>query len=421
MNRNTPEDLVNELLSSNRSIAQDTMEDGFTTLHTKEGVPYIANLDPEEKARYSETKIPLSKIKKDGKGEKELTTGKKDKKADTDSNLTDLQKKIKALTEGKEYTEEVANKVGDVMRQELEKNKEFTDFMDKLDLKDKLNEEIKSLNLIDIYQPLKEAQNKIREYMNGVHERLWTYGGSWDSKKDPEYQKLSENYDKAYIEAQEERYQRLSEKMGLKVEDVKQSFVKSNDIAEKMIGIFKNQFKDVIDFNQNEKIKCPKNLTENIDKGLALYSKDFVKTMKDNGVECVKFNGRRAYYRNFDKTVHVDKRDSLGTVAHEFAHALEHNEPVILKIEEEFYNRRTKGEKNVSLSRVTNAPYGRSEVTKLDKFIDPYMGKYYKSGDAYELLSMGMTEIYENPNRLLKDKDYTNFVLGCLAYKKGNR
>ena len=74
-----------------------------------------------EKARYSETKIPLSKIKKDGKGEKELTTGKKDKKADTDSNLTDLQKKIKALTEGKEYTEEVANKVGDVMRQELEK------------------------------------------------------------------------------------------------------------------------------------------------------------------------------------------------------------------------------------------------------------------------------------------------------------
>ena len=218
MNRNTPEDLVNELLSYNRSIAQDTMEDGFTTLHTKEGVPYIANLDPEEKARYSETKIPLSKIKKDGKGGKELTTGKKDKKADTDSNLTDLQKKIKALTEGKEYTEEVANQVGDLMRQELEKNKEFMNFMEKLDLKDKLNEEIKSLNLIDIYQPLKEAQNKIREYMNGVHERLWTYGGSWDSKKDPEYQKLSENYDKAYIEAQEERYQRLSEKMGLKVE-----------------------------------------------------------------------------------------------------------------------------------------------------------------------------------------------------------
>jgi len=107
MNRNTPEDLVNELLSSNRSIAQDTMEDGFTTLHTKEGVPYIANLDPEEKARYSETKIPLSKIKKDGKGGKELTTGKKDKKADIDSNLTDLQKKIKARAEGEKAPEPV--------------------------------------------------------------------------------------------------------------------------------------------------------------------------------------------------------------------------------------------------------------------------------------------------------------------------
>ena len=162
--KNSPEELVRELLSSNRGIAQDTMEDGFTTLHTKEGVPYIANLDPEEKARYSETKIPLSKIKKDGKGGKELTTGKKDKKADTDSNLTDLQKKIKALTEGKEYTEEVANKVGDVMRQELEKNQKFADLVRRLDLSKKYSEINKQSNSVNENKKYRDARNALEDY-----------------------------------------------------------------------------------------------------------------------------------------------------------------------------------------------------------------------------------------------------------------
>ena len=148
----------------------------------------------------------LSKTLKAKKnGEESEKTSKTD-----NSNLSDLAKKIKALTDGKEYTEEVANKVGDLMRQELEKNKDYSDLVDKLDLMDKLNKELESFNLVDIYQPLKDAQNKLREYVDGVHDRLWTHGGSWDSKKDPEYQKLSEDYDKAYMGAYEERYRRLS-------------------------------------------------------------------------------------------------------------------------------------------------------------------------------------------------------------------
>ena len=48
------------------------------------------------------------------------------------------------------------------------------------------------------------------------------------------------------------------------------------------------------------------------------------------------------------------------------------------------------------------------------------MGKDYSNRSKnpnYELLSMGMTYLYNKPDDLVKDKDYMNFVLGCLAYR----
>ena len=418
MNRNTPEDLVNELLSSNRSIAQDTMEDGFTTLHTKEGVPYIANLDPEEKARYSETKIPLSKIKKDGKGEKELTTGKKDKKADTDSNLTDLQKKIKALTEGKEYTEEVANKVGDVMRQELLKNKKFTDLIRKLDLKQEYNKEWSKITSDDIskHYIYTEAQQKLINYTLEMGDKL-------DLTSDDTYLELFEKMDKSWYDAKEAIKDEILKKIGAEKD---KDFILNTPLKntnEQMIGIFREQFKDVIDFNNSNNIKCSKAQKSNVENGLAMYSKEFVNTLEYRGVEVNTIRkGSRAFYSISYGEVNVTLQDSYGTVAHEFAHALESYVPKIKNIEKEFYERRTGNESSVSLRDVTgNLNYRSNEITKLDKFLNPYMGKDYSRRDGddhnYELLSMGMTYLYNKPNELTKDKDYMNFVLGCLAYK----
>ena len=59
-------DIIEEFLAE--FLAQDTKEDGFATLVDSEGHPYVANLNPKEKERYSETKKPLSKVKKE-KGE----------------------------------------------------------------------------------------------------------------------------------------------------------------------------------------------------------------------------------------------------------------------------------------------------------------------------------------------------------------
>ena len=428
MNRNTPEDLVNELLSSNRGIAQDTMEDGFTTLHTKEGVPYIANLDPEEKARYSETKIPLSKIKKNGKGEKELTTGKKDKKTDTDSNLTDLQKKIKALTEGKEYTEEVANKVGDVMRQELEKNQKFADLVRRLDLSKKYSEINKQSNSVNENKKYRDARNALEDYRFELITKL-NKGEINSITQDPKYMQLRADVDKARNEAIEENKNAILKKLNVSEKDrdfvSKPHYPGDRDVTQQMTDIIREQFKDVIDFNNGNKIKSSKPQKENVLNGLALYSKEFVTALENKGVEVKTIKkGSRAFYSvsRGEAKVNVTLQDSYGTIAHEFAHALENAVPKIKSLEKEFYDRRTGNEPSVKLRDVTgNLNYRSNEVTKLDKFLSPYMGKDYSLRDGadhnYELLSMGMTYLYNKPNELTKDKDYMNFVLGCLAYK----
>lgn len=421
MNRNTPEDLVRELLSSNRSIAQDTMEDGFTTLHTKEGVPYIANLDPEEKARYSETKIPLSKIKKDGKDGKELTTSKKDKKADTDSNLTDLQKKIKALTEGKEYTEEVANKVGDVMRQELEKDKEFTDLVKKLKDVSTFEDEWSKVSVRTIKSDprYKAVEKQIKDLKKKYPGGYYMYKGGYD-----EYFKLYEESTKIYKEVYSELQQGILDKINPNMTKQERDFITGKtdnkfSVSEKMISLFKNKFKNIINFNTGNNIKAPKTQKANVSNGLAMYSQELVKSIEDRGVSVKTLKeGSRAYHSGLHRTVNITLKDGYGTAAHEFAHAIESANPGIVKIEKEFYERRTKGDELRYINDVVeNKGYGYDEKTKTDNFVHPYVGKYYKSERNFELLSMGMSYLYERPNMLTKDKDYMNFVLGCLAYK----
>ncbi len=87
---------------------------------------------------------------------------------------------------------------------------------------------------------------------------------------------------------------------------------------------------------------------------------------------------------------------------HELAHRQEYLSPDILKAEKEFYEDRTKGESLVRLKDVTNANYSKDEVTRVDNFLDPYMGKEYPDNRAYELLTMGMDTLYAEPMELAK-------------------
>lgn len=109
-----------------------------------------------------------------------------------------------------------------------------------------------------------------------------------------------------------------------------------------------------------------------------------------------------------------DGVETLVCAIHELGHRLERSNPLVRQLEEQFYNRRTKGEELQSMRRVTGLNYSPKEKTRKDRFLSPYMGKDY-GGRSYELVSMGLQMLYTEPHRLMQDPDYAKFILGIVA------
>ena len=95
---------------------------------------------------------------------------------------------------------------------------------------------------------------------------------------------------------------------------------------------------------------------------------------------------------------------------HEMGHRFENLYPEILKIENQFYVRRTNGEQLSWLG----PGYAESELTRFDNFIDPYMGKDY-GGTGYELLSMGMEGLFCGTFPLSQDTEFEDLIFGIMA------
>ena len=107
--------------------------------------------------------------------------------------------------------------------------------------------------------------------------------------------------------------------------------------------------------------------------------------------------------------------DKTECAIHELGHRFEECMPGIVKAEADFYKKRTEGEESISLRKLTgNKSYAAHEVTKRDKFINPYIGKDY-GRDSYEIVSMGFQYAFHEPNRLLQDREYAQLILGLLA------
>ena len=110
-----------KLMAKLNNVAQDTMKDGFATLVDSEGQPYVANLNPKEKARYEETKKPLSQVKKEEKAKKEQEQREAEERA-----RKEAEAKKKAEEEAKKKETEqpkkkfnFANKVKEIVTQEF--------------------------------------------------------------------------------------------------------------------------------------------------------------------------------------------------------------------------------------------------------------------------------------------------------------
>lgn len=105
------------------------------------------------------------------------------------------------------------------------------------------------------------------------------------------------------------------------------------------------------------------------------------------------------------------KSNQFRTALHEMAHRQEHINEALLSAEKAFYEMRTKDEKLKRLRDIfPGTGYKTSEVTRVDNFNDPYMGKDY-DGRAYELMSMGLDTLYTRPLDLINDKEMFEWVI----------
>ena len=360
----------------------------------------------------------IKDLSKAMKKEKEGTEGKTPGKEKGASGLNTLQDKIKAIIDdGTPYNEEKAQKVGAVMLEELEKNPAYQETVDIFDKRSKVQEEINDYN---IYQDaeLQDARKQMKDWDDRAAKR------EKETEQDvKELVKLEENYWNLYQNRYERLRQRLEAKYGRDAVRVPAA-----DLSRRMIDVVHQSFGEVINFDSNLN---PKDFTRSrvlmpfVKDGVSIFSKDSLETIKSKNVTAITKRGDRSCYFDSKKTVEIGQRDNkVASVTHEFTHALEHANPDIVKLEEEFYNRRTKGEPLRKLSTVTGiSQYKPWEVTKVDKFLDPYMGKDYSGvrggkADAYELLSMGNEYLISKPHKLKQDPDYMKFVLGCLAYRR---
>lgn len=105
-----------------------------------------------------------------------------------------------------------------------------------------------------------------------------------------------------------------------------------------------------------------------------------------------------------------NKKTMTRCAFHEMGHRYEVLYPEIVKIEKQFYDRRTAGEELTWLG----LGYDKSEKTRRDHFVSPYMGKDY-GGDAFELVSMGMEGLYCGTVDMAKDQEFKEMMFGILV------
>lgn len=143
----------------------------------------------------------------------------------------------------------------------------------------------------------------------------------------------------------------------------------------------------------------------------------------------VRWSEERAYFDEAQRTVHTRwaKRGGTvvdtgaSTVVHEMAHGIEAHDDRARRAAHEFLERRTQGESARPLSELTGNPgYPAHEVSKRDRFLNPYMGKEYVSASGHryatEVSSMAIEHLHRDAADLLeRDPETFWFAVGQLA------
>jgi len=128
----------------------------------------------------------------------------------------------------------------------------------------------------------------------------------------------------------------------------------------------------------------------------------------------------RAFYQAFDPTrrfwcigvpnqpYYSSAQQQFITLSHEYGHRVEDSVGGVRKFVREFYQSRTRGEAPISLGEGYVG-----EMTKKDKFTNPYIGKVYDD-ESTEVLSMGLQQAL-GIEGFGADAEFRKFIFGLLA------
>ena len=123
----------------------------------------------------------------------------------------------------------------------------------------------------------------------------------------------------------------------------------------------------------------------------------------------------------------VVRTGSLENAVHEYAHRLQSALPELDALFQDLHRQRTQGEMLESLRALTGIKYSPSEVTRKDKYVNPYQGKEYPGRGALEVMTMAFEAILgggTTPDTrqfreiYTKDRELVEFVVGLLFYWK---
>jgi SPP1 gp7 family putative phage head morphogenesis protein len=149
-----------------------------------------------------------------------------------------------------------------------------------------------------------------------------------------------------------------------------------------------------------------KKRTGEVQEALDFFNRVMVKELRDSipDIQIEELTSSRAYTRKGENKIWLGNASGTSTVIHEIGHNFEFNNVYMQESAYRQLLKRTKGEKEVKLRDVTGIDaYADWEVTKKDKFFNPYVGKIY--GDrSTEITSMALEHLYKDPEYLY-DKD----------------
>ena len=264
----------------------------------------------------------------------------------------------------------------------------------------------------DAHNERLKVLKKIEDQRDAVYDKFVNE----DYKDEAEARQLQAEYNKL----SEQRIKTIKDMDGYRFEYISKELAKVRDVGGKANNFTKWSSKPVRERITHMSEYLPKDWAEHLSSE-PLYVKKTARGYFREKVQPwdVKFNSikdvpRSMYDYVFDE-IAISGTGSSGdyTIIHELMHVMEYRKPEIIDLERQFYEKRTDGEALQRMRDITGLNYGAHEVTRVDDFLNPYIGRDYK-GRAYELLSMGVENLYSGRINLDDDAEYRDFVLGVL-------